>query len=132
VHEDLLKQASRLARLDANKPKQANLRRSVSAAYYALFHFLVDQSCRAAIGAQHQQASFRAVLGRSFEHTTIRDACRSYDGGTLPSHVLKGLPSTFAVPVAIRRIAGMLVDLQARRNLADYDLTERFVRSEVL
>ena len=26
----------------------------------------------------------------------------------------------------------MLVDLQARRNLADYDLTERFVRSEVL
>jgi hypothetical protein len=132
VHNDLLNQARRLARLDAQKPKQANLRRSVSAAYYSLFHFLVDQSCRAAIGSLHQQSDFRAVLGRSFEHTSMRDACRSFDGGTLPAHVSKGLPAAFAIPIAIRRVAGMFVELQARRNLADYDLTERFVRSEVL
>lgn len=52
-HDDLLRQAERLAKLDPKRPRQANLRRAVSSAYYALFHFLVDQSCRAAIGTQH-------------------------------------------------------------------------------
>ena len=34
MHKDLLEQAQRLATLDLKKPKQANLRRAISAAYY--------------------------------------------------------------------------------------------------
>jgi uncharacterized protein (UPF0332 family) len=45
VYEDLLKQAVRLATLDIKKPKQANLRRAISSAYYAVFHLLVDEAC---------------------------------------------------------------------------------------
>ena len=37
MHEDLFSQAETLAKLDAKKPKQANLRRAVSSAYYAVF-----------------------------------------------------------------------------------------------
>jgi hypothetical protein len=37
VYKDLLEQAVRLAKLDAKRPKQANLRRAISSAYYALF-----------------------------------------------------------------------------------------------
>jgi hypothetical protein len=59
VHEDLLEQAVRLATLDAKKPKQVNLRREISSAYYALFHLLVDEACRGQIGGQHNQAPFR-------------------------------------------------------------------------
>ena len=55
MHEDLLKQAARLATLDVKKPKQANLRRAISSAYYAVFHLLVDEACRVQIGAQHNQ-----------------------------------------------------------------------------
>ncbi len=33
MYEDLLVQAERLATLDVRKPKQANLRRAISAAY---------------------------------------------------------------------------------------------------
>jgi hypothetical protein len=44
VHEDLLEQAVRLAMLDVRRPKQANLRRAVSSAYYAVFHLLVDEA----------------------------------------------------------------------------------------
>jgi len=51
VHKDLLEQAVRLAKLDAKKPKQANLRRAISSAYYAVFHLLVDEACRVQIGA---------------------------------------------------------------------------------
>jgi hypothetical protein len=35
---DLLDQASTLAGLDPMKPKQASLRRAISAAYYSVFH----------------------------------------------------------------------------------------------
>ena len=43
MHEDLFSQAETLAKLDAKKPKQANLRRAVSSAYYAVFHYLVHE-----------------------------------------------------------------------------------------
>jgi uncharacterized protein (UPF0332 family) len=44
LHDDLLAQAEHLARVDKKKPKQANLRRAVSAAYYALFHPVASSS----------------------------------------------------------------------------------------
>lgn len=132
MHKDLLDQAVSLAKLDAEKPKQANLRRAVSSTYYALFHLLVDEACRIQIGARHNQAPFRQVLGRAFVHGVMKDACKSFGGGTLKKGVAKGLPSGFAISPEIRRLATTFVDLQDGRHLADYDLTERFKRSDVL
>jgi hypothetical protein len=132
VHKDLLEQAIKLAKLDARRPKQANLRRAISSTYYALFHLLVDEACRVQIGAQHAQAPFRQVLGRAFVHTVMKEACRSFGGGTLRKGVAKGLPPGFTVPPEIRNLALTFVELQDLRHLADYDLTERFKRSEVL
>ena len=40
LQDDLLDQAEFLLSRDERRPKQANLRRAVSAAYYALFHQL--------------------------------------------------------------------------------------------
>ncbi len=40
LHADLLDQAEQLAHLDPRRRKQANLRRAISSAYYALFHLL--------------------------------------------------------------------------------------------
>jgi hypothetical protein len=111
VYKDLLEQAVRLAKLDAKKPKQANLRRAVSSAYYALFHHLVDEACRVQIGAQHNQAPFRQVLGRAFVHTVMKEACKSFGGGTLKKGVAKGLPAGFTVPAETRDLALTLVDL---------------------
>ncbi len=66
MHKDLLEQAERLAMLEIKKPKQASLRRAISAAYYAMFHLLVDEACRVQIGAQHNQApSARCWAGPS-------------------------------------------------------------------
>ena len=44
LHADLLEQAEQLAQLDPRRPKQANLRRAVSSAYYALFHLLTSEA----------------------------------------------------------------------------------------
>lgn len=132
MYRDLLQQAVRLATLDPTRPRQANLRRAVSAAYYALFHLLVDEATRVQIGAQHNQAAFRHVLGRAFAHGVMKEACKSFGGGSLKKGVAKGLPVGFVVPIAIRDLATTFVNLQDRRHAADYDLTERFKRSDVL
>lgn len=132
MYSDLLDQAKSLATLDAKKPKQANLRRAISSTYYALFHFLVEEECRLIIGTQHGQLPYRQVLGRAFEHQTMKEACGSFSGGTLKAAVAKGLPPQFTILGPIKSIARTFVDLQEKRHLADYDRTERFLRSDVL
>ena len=132
MHNDLLRQARDLAILDAKKPKQANLRRAVSAAYYGLFHYLVDQSCRLVIGTQHAQSPYRQILGRAFQHAAMKEACKSFSGGTLKASVSKGLPTSFTIPPEITKLAATFPELQYKRHLADYDLTERFHRNDVL
>ncbi len=136
MYEDLLSQAEALAQIDAKKPKQANLRRAVSSAYYAVFHYLVYEACAVQIGTQHGQASYRHVLGRAFAHTVMKQACTSFGGGTLKDAVAKGLPrnaaGNYVIPTAIQDIAKTFVELQEKRHLADYDRTERFRRSDVL
>ena len=42
--DDLLEQAYHLANKENDNPTQASLRRSVSTAYYALFHLLIDEA----------------------------------------------------------------------------------------
>ena len=59
-------------------------------------------------------------------------ACTSFAGGTLKAAVAKGLPRHFSIPLAIRELAHLFVALQEQRHMADYDLTERFSRTDVL
>lgn len=132
MHQDLLLQARHPARHDPGKPCQVNLRRAISSAYYALFHALVDETCRLMIGARHSAAPFRHVLGRAFAHGTMKQACAAFAGGTLTATVAKGLPAAFSIPIEIKILARAFADLQDKRHLADYDRTERFRRSDVL
>jgi hypothetical protein len=66
----------------------------------------------------------------------MKRACASFSGGSLPTAVLKGLPQTppgvYSIPSDIRRIAALFVELQDKRHAADYDLSEKFTRSDVL
>ena len=136
LHRDLLEQATMLAMIDLRRPKQVNLRRSISAAYYSLFHFLVDNACRAIIGSKHEQRGYRAILARAFVHGTMFKACSSYSGGQLPDAMIKplldGATRKYMIAKPIQEIAGLFRELQQKRHLADYALSERFQRSEVL
>lgn len=136
MYEDLIDLAESIAALDKKKPKQAHLRRAVSTAYYAVFHYLVDEACCAQIGTHHTQKEHRHALGRAFSHTVMKDACTSFAGGTLKESVVKGLPrdsaGQYVIPREIRDMARTFAELQGKRHLADYDLTERFRKSEVM
>jgi hypothetical protein len=136
VHDDLFAQAEILATIDPGKPKQVNLRRALSSAYYAVFHFLIEDVCRVQFGAAHSQQAYRAVLGRAFSHNVMNAACVSFAGGTLKNAVIKGLPrnavGNYGIQPTIMDIASIFTEMQDKRNLADYDRSERFKRSDVL
>ena len=135
MHDDLFAQAEALARLDPRKPKQVNLRRAISSAYYAVFHYLIDESCRIQFGASHAQTPYRNVLARAFAHNVMKAACAGFSGGTLKTAVIKGLPrdpgGNYPIQDAIQEIAAAFAEMQEKRNLADYDRSERFKRSDV-
>jgi hypothetical protein len=132
LHEHLLQQARELALRDPGKPRQVNLRRAVSSAYYAMFHAFIDQACRMMLGTRHTERSFRYVLGRAFTHGTMKQTCAAFASGTLKAAVAKGLPATFSIPAEIKDPAKTFVDVQEQRHMAEYDRTERFRRSDVL
>lgn len=98
LHLDLFRQARQLATIAPMKPRRANLCRAVSATYYALFHALVDGSCRMILGAGNAEAPYRYMVGRAFVHGVMKQACAAFGGGTLKAAVVKGLPTSFSIP----------------------------------
>jgi hypothetical protein len=132
LHRQLLSQAYRLARLDPKKPKQGNLRRAISTAYYAFFHFFVDHACRCVIGTANDRRPYRDILARAFQHTTMVQACKTFAGGTFPASIQPRLPQGFVVPNDLQIVAPTFVLAQERRHAADYDPGDRFPRADVL
>jgi hypothetical protein len=128
----LLEQARHLAARDAvGRPRQANLRRAVSAAYYALFRFLIDEACKVLLGSDPQGQALRAVTARAFDHAAMKKAATSFASGTLPAKLAPGLGGA-AIPAELRQVALTFQVMQERRHAADYDMLLRFDRAEVI
>lgn len=128
--DDLLHQARRLATAEPKRPRQASLRRAISAAYYSLFHLLAESAVHRWIGGAQDREKLRSSLRRAFVHTTMGEACREIvkqSGGKL-----KGALAGAQVPQPIVRVAQAFVDLQQARHDADYDLSHMFTRQEAL
>jgi len=131
LHADLRAQAQELATREPRRPRQVSLRRAISAAYYSLFHRLVDEATRMMFGGRPDYRRFRHVLGRGFSHQSMAAACKSFQGGTLPASVTTALGS-MPIPPELRDLAAAFVKLQEERHRADYNLALPFTRSEVL
>ncbi|HEX6987062.1 MAG TPA: hypothetical protein VF170_16910 [Planctomycetaceae bacterium] len=125
----LLEQAGLLVGADPRRPRQSNLRRAVSGAYYALFHFLVDQACRSAFGATAGRTPLRRILARGFEHGQLKEVSKAFASGTLPLWMRQVAPQLTISP-DLRSIAATAVRLQEQRHRADYDLSVPFTRPE--
>ncbi len=75
-HDELLEQARHLA--GRTPETQADLRRALSSAYYALFHFFIHEASEHFVGATAAGSAARNVLTRAFKHTTMRAACECF------------------------------------------------------
>lgn len=119
--EDLISQARRLARMGGQRPRQADLRRAVSTAYYALFHALCRTCSDCFVGATAAARSTRAwqQVYRGVDH----------------HHARKQFQNTQTLnrfPPDIQTFANEFVRCQIERHRADYDPFQRYSRQQVL
>ncbi|APW59939.1 hypothetical protein [Paludisphaera borealis] len=125
LHADLLDQADQLAQLDARRPKQANLRRAVSSAYYALFHLLTSE----ASALYADERGLGARINRTYSHAEMKKASSEIANDKLPKSVIG---SGYSTPPDLKVVANAFVTLQQARHDADYDLSLTFRRQQVL
>ena len=118
--DDLIALASRLASASPNKPRQADLRRAVSTAYYALFHAVAknvaDTMAGAIKGNRSEQAWAQAYRG--LQHGDARAACDAIRNQYV-SQEIKDCADAFVVS-------------QSARHAADYDPLHRLTRADAV
>lgn len=112
-HDDLLAQALQLVHVAP--PNQLTLRRAVSAAYYAVFHFLIAEAT-----SNWNNVPLRSALGRAYDHGVMK---------TASNRILnpRDFPFTGENPATVanlRFVAQAFSQLQEDRHFADYNLTK--------
>jgi hypothetical protein len=122
--QDLLEQAKFLVRREQRKPKQASLRRAVSAAYYAAFHLLGADAASQA--SPPSPAGLRIRVQRSLEHGAMKEAAKRFESQRLPDTIKPLVP--IPLPSDLVALAQCFIRLQEERHAADYDLTSPFDR----
>ena len=111
-HDDLLQRAVELVHKDPKSPKQVDLKRAVSAAYYAVFHLLISETI-----SNWSRASSRDALGRMFDHGMMKRVSRRISDPQL-------FPFIEQDPIVVqnlKQVAQSFVQLQDKRHTADYD-----------
>ena len=129
LQQDLLRQARHLATKEPRRPSQASLRRAVSAAYYALFHLLVDEAVGRMVVASG--SSLRDCLRRAFAHGNMKTVAKMFAKNDVSPKLRPGLSGQQLQPKLIK-VAEAFVDLQQARHDADYNMAQRFSRRDVL
>jgi hypothetical protein len=127
--EHLLEQAKHLAGRERTRPRQASLRRAISTAYYALFHFLIREAVRQ-IGPNLSEDNYNRVY-RWFDHGAMHRVARVFSQQVVRIQNSKDILINDNDP-GIMFIAENFAELQELRHLADYDPSAVFLRAEVL
>jgi hypothetical protein len=124
--EWLLRQADELGYRagGAGQPRSVNLRRAVSAAYYAVFHGVVGAATEHLLpGAAPEE---RHRLARSFTHANLRNACEYVlHPNKSPKESIAAAAASNAVLVDVADAALLL---QEQRHAADYDHLADFTK----
>jgi hypothetical protein len=127
--EHLLEQAKHLGQRERTRPRQASLRRAVSTAYYALFHFLIREAVRQ-IGPNLSENHHNRVY-RWFDHGAMYRVARAFSQQIVRTQNPKDILIQNN-DRGVMFIAENFAELQELRHLADYDPSAVFVRAEVL
>lgn len=101
------------------QPRNTDLRRAVSAAYYALFHHLTMEAAEALLPTATQEEKWR--LARHFEHAGIRRVCDWVVGPKSPGPRYRDLCLPLRDNATLRDVAIAFQTLQVARMDADYN-----------
>ena len=119
MSRELIATARRLAKMSPRRPRQSDLKRAISTAYYALFHAIAGDSADllVGVGANRADRAWNQAY-RAFDHGTAKNACGQLRG--------LGFPSTLC------DCGAAFVELQQARHSADYDPDHRVRRADAL
>lgn len=119
--DHLLDQADRLiAPPGGGAPRQVDLRRAISNAYYSVFHAILTAAADDFVGTSHRKTPRYALLYRSISHSSLRGLCADVVKHKRPARYLKYEPSG-GFGTDLIAFATAVADLQEKRHLADYD-----------
>ena len=129
--EGLLEQAQHLVKREPKRPKQASLRRAISTAYYGLFHLLISEAI-----LNWRRAEDRVQLARMFEHSHMRSICANKRDELNKKWKLSnkggGPNQEELVNRNLHRVVATFVQMHEQRELADYDYSSNWTRTDVL
>ncbi len=117
---DLLDVARLLAAEGSTAPPDAQLRRSVSTAYYALFHAVLKAGADCFSVPNGSNGSGYAIIYRSYDHGRMKRVCDEIAKPALSLSMRRTLRRP-AVYHRLRAFATAFVSLQQSRHVADYD-----------
>lgn len=135
IAADLLEQAKGL--LDSKRPenrgrpKQVDLRRSISTAYYSLFSLLVEEAATVMIGGGSKKKALRGYVSRAISHEAIRGVCKGFANRN-PDDKIKSALADHGIPGDLVDIAITCHDLQVERHEADYNFIRNFTKEEAI
>ena len=125
--EHLLEQADRLvAPPPAGPPRQVDVRRAISAAYYAVFHHVLTAAADEYVGKTKRSTRRYALLYRSIDHGSLKQLCTEAKKPTMPQRYQRYMPAP-NFGARLQAFATALVDLQEKRHAADYDPVGRVI-----
>jgi hypothetical protein len=129
---ELLAVARMLADAGASSPpSDAQLRRAVSSAYYAVFHKVLRAGAQRFMGPGNEARPGYSLIYRGFTHSRLRDICKRLNAAPLAPRMQDQLGRR-AVGEDMRGFASDLVALQELRELADYDPQAVFRHSDAI
>lgn len=130
IHQHFFEQADELSRPPAaGAPRQVNLRRAISAAYYGVFHYLLASVADEFVGVGGRGTPRYALVYRSIDHGAVRELCAEAKKQSMPAKYAKYVPGG-AFGLELQTFAGAFLELQERRHSADYDPSVRIKLSD--
>jgi hypothetical protein len=125
----LFEQAEQLLRVHAGAPRQTDLRRAISNAYYGVFHATLIAAADEVVGVTYRHTARYGLVYRSVSHRALRDLCIAVRKSTMPARYMPYEPRKGFGP-NIRAFAAAVVELQEKRHAADYDPMVRMRASD--
>jgi hypothetical protein len=120
-----------MERSSAGAPRQADVRRAISAAYYGIFHAIVTAAADEFIGRSNKARRRYGLVYRSVSHTELRKLCEEVQKPTLAQKYRSYEPRGGFGP-NITAFAAAVVELQEKRHAAEYDPMIRVSRSDAI
>lgn len=100
--------------------RQADRRRAISTAYYAVFHFILTAAADQFVGKIARRTPRYALVYRAVDHNDVKNLCAAISRERVDERFAKYAPSN-GFGDNIREFASLMLELREKRHAADYD-----------